>query len=96
MSNPKGKCHLVFCPDPIPVHGQDQKALCGYVVQRAIPLNQVWDISLASVAMIADTFRHMCFDCQTHDEPPTGLAYFMIDAEDADKFRRAPEYAEVS
>jgi hypothetical protein len=95
MRDPKGKCHLVFRQEPITVHGQDQEALCGYVVPRAIPLNQVWDITLASVAMIADTFQHMCFDCQTHDEPPNGLAYFMIAKEDEEKFRRPTEYAEV-
>lgn len=96
MRNPKGKVHLVFRVEPITLHGKDQEALCGYVVPRATPLNQVWDVQLASVAMIADTFSHMCFDCQTAQEPPNGLAYFMIAKEDEAKFRRQLEFAETA
>lgn len=95
MKNPKGKIHLVFRDDPITLHGKDQEALCGYVVPRATPLNQVWDVTLASVGMIASTFQHMCFDCVTHEEPANGLAYFMYAKEDEAKFKKQIEYAEA-
>lgn len=90
------KYHIVVKQWPISQHGQDQEAICGEIVRRAVPATIVPEVCLAPVEMLASSFgTRMCGDCQLH-RIPDGEIYFMCSQEDAAKLRMTHEYAEVS
>lgn len=90
--------HIVNVPDPIVWRQEDYTAICGEVVEQAVPANIIPDVMLCSVGIIASTFgRNMCDRCQLHDDPADGLVYFLMSKEDSKKLqKRQEEYAETA
>jgi len=92
----KDKIHYAVRPGPIDPHGLKQVGLCGYLIEKAYPVNITPDAAIVSVGILADTFGNkFCRKCKEL-EPGEGYVYFLATSEFVENLRSIHEYAEVS